>query len=215
MPIKILSQVPILILMTILAGCGPKYIESSLTPALKKHIIPDVGLIQFIERPQASGELRSGTVAPEATVIVTNQFYDNLVARHVPVVRWEGNPSLSSEGKSESLSDIQRAQEIGKLLKTTTVLFGFVSTFVERNGSAIGIQSPASVGFTVELIHTEDGHLLWKGSYHETQQTLFADISAWRLFFRRHGRWLTAPELSEDGIEQLMDVSPWSKTRPG
>jgi hypothetical protein len=197
----------------VLIGCGPKYIDSSLPPQFKKHSIQEVGLLPFIVKPQKGGELRSGTVAPGATAIITDQFYQNLVARHVPVVRWEENESLSSESQMDSLSDVERAQRIGKLLKTSTVLFGFVSTFVEREGSAIGIQRPAAVGFSVQLIHTEDGHLLWQGGYHETQKNLFEDISAYRLFFKRHGQWLTATELSEDGIEQLMAVSPWANLK--
>jgi len=195
----------------VLIGCGPKYIDSSLSSEFKKHSIQEVGLVPFIVKPETSGELRSGSVAPGATALITDQFYRKLFARHVPVVRWEGNESLNQN--TETLSDVQRAQRIGKILKTSTVLFGFVSTFVEREGSAIGIQRPAGVGFSVQLIHTEDGHLLWSGGYHETQKSLFEDIGAYRLFFKRHGRWLTASELSEDGIEQLMAVSPWANLK--
>jgi hypothetical protein len=211
MPMKRPHVFPFLMLVFVLIGCGPKYIDSSLPPQFKKHSIQEVGLLPFIVKPQKGGELRSGTVAPGATAIITDQFYQNLVARHVPVVRWEGNESLDSN--TDALSDVERAQRIGRILKTSTVLFGYVSTFAEREGSAIGIQKPASVGFSAELIHTEDGHLLWKGGYHETQKNLFEDISAYRLFFKRHGRWLTASELSEDGIEQLMAVSPWAKLK--
>ena len=56
----------------------------------------------------------------------------------------------------KQISGLQRAQQIGKILKTPTVLFGSVTTFIEREGSALGIRKPASIGFTVQLIHAED-----------------------------------------------------------
>jgi hypothetical protein len=206
--------VPLILLVTIvLAGCGSKYIQSSLPAELDKHSVKEVGLIPFVVKAQTSGELRSGTVAEGATKIITDQFYNNLIERHVTVVRWEEQEAPPSGGETAPITDMQRAQQIGELLKTSTVLFGSVTTFVEREGSALGIRKPASVGFTVQLIHAEDGHILWKASYYETQKSLMEDIAAFRLFFKRHGRWLTAAELSEDGIERLLEVSPWANMK--
>jgi hypothetical protein len=202
-----------LLLWAMLTGCGPKYIESSLPHELEKHSVQEVGLIPFIVEPQTTGELRSGTVGEDAAKIITEQFDRALAARHVTVIRWEGPEPVPSGVEAEPLTELQRAKEIGKRLNASTVLLGTVTTFVEREGSALGIRKPASVGFTVKLIHAEDGHLLWKAGYHETQKSLMEDISASPLFFRRGSRWLTAAELSKDGIEQLMAVSPWAKMK--
>jgi hypothetical protein len=212
MPIKRTGFV-LLLIWAAMAGCGPKYIESSLPHELEKHSVQEVGLIPFIVEPKTTGELRSGTVGEGASQIITDQFYRMLTARRVTVIRWEGPEPVPSGGETEPLSDLQRAKQIGKRLNTSTVLLGSVTTFVEREGSALGIQRPASVGFTVQLIHAEDGHLLWKAGYHETQKSLMEDVSAFRLFFRRGSRWLTATELSEDGVERLMAVSPWAKMK--
>jgi hypothetical protein len=202
-----------LLLWAALTGCGPKFIESSSPVELEKHSVQEVGLVPFIVEPQTTGELRSGTIGDDAAKIITDQFYRKLLARHVTVIRWEGPEPAPSGGETEPLSELQRAKQIGKLLNTSTVLLGTVTTFVEREGSALGIRKPASVGFTVQLIHAEDGHLLWKAGYHETQKSLMEDVSAFRLFFRRGSRWLTAAELSEDGVERLMAVSPWAKMK--
>jgi hypothetical protein len=210
MPLTKIRDLLALLMTIALVGCGSKYIQSSLPAELEKHSVEEVGLIPFIVKAQRSGELRSGTVAENATKIITDQFYHNLIERHVTVVRWEEQETLPSGSDIEPISDIRRAQQIGKILKTSTVLFGSVTTYVEREGTALGIRKPASVGFTVQLIHAEDGHLLWKASYYETQKSLMEDITAFRLFFKRHGRWLTAAELSEDGIERLLEVSPWA-----
>ncbi|MBI3811074.1 MAG: hypothetical protein HY283_02550 [Nitrospirae bacterium] len=202
-----------LLLWAALTGCGPKYIESSLPAELEKHSIQEVGLVPFIVDPPTTGELRSGAVGDDAAKIITDQFYRKLTERHVTVIRWEGPEPASSDGNIKPLSDMQRAEEIGKQLKASMVLLGTVTTFVEREGSALGIRKPASVGFTVQLIHAEDGHLLWKAGYHETQKALLEDISVFRLFFRRGSRWFTTAELSEDGVEQLMAASPWAKMK--
>ena len=208
-----LKTTTLLLAWVALAGCGPKYIESSLPHELETHSIQVVGLVPFVVQPQTTGELRSGTVGEDASHIITDQFYRQLTGRHVTVIRWEGPEPAPSEEEPGPLSDLQRARQIGKLLNTSTVLLGSVTTFVEREGSALGIRKPASVGFTVQLIHAEDGHLLWKAGYHETQKSLMEDLSAFRLFFRRGSRWLTAAELSEDGIERLLSVSPWAKMK--
>jgi len=212
MPINITAFV-FLLLWVSLTGCGPKYIENSLPHELEKHSIKEVGLIPFIVEPQTTGELRSGAAGEEAAKILTYQFYRKLTERHVTVIRWEGPEPAPSGGGTEPPSDLQRAKEIGKQLNASNVLLGTVTTFVEREGTAVGIRKPASVGFTVKLIHAEDGHLLWQAAYHETQKSLAEDVSAFRLFFRRGSRWLTAAELSEDGVEQLMAVSPWAKKK--
>ena len=212
MPIKRTGFI-LLLIWVAGAGCGLKYIESSLPDELEKHSIQEIGLMPFVVEPRTTGEIRSGTVGEGATGIITDQFYHKLIEHHLTVIRWEGPENAPSGGEAEPLSDLQRAQQIGKLLNTPTVLFGSVTTFIEREGSAIGIRKPASVGFTVQLIHAEDGHLLWKARYHETQQSLMEDITAFRIFFKRKGRWLTAAELSEDGVDRLLAVSPWAKMR--
>jgi len=197
-----------------LFGCGPKYIQSSLPAEVEKHSVQDVGLIPLIVEPSKTGEIRSGVVEDDGARIITEQFYNNLLKRNVNVVRWTGQAPLPLAGETAPVSDLQRAEQIGKILKTSTVLFGTVSTYMERDGTAYAISRPASVGITVQLIHAEDGHLLWQASYNETQKSLFADISAYRLFFRRGSRWLTASELSEDAVEQLMEASPWVQRKP-
>jgi hypothetical protein len=210
MPIK---RTVFIFLLAGLVGCGPKYIQSSLPSELEKHSVQDVGLIPFIVEPSKTGEIRSGKVEDDGAQIITDQFYRKLIERHVNVIRWEGQVPLPPSREAAPLTDVQRAEQIGKILKTSTVLFGTVSTFMERDGTAYAISRPASVGITVQLIHAEDGHLLWEASYNETQKSLFADISAYRLFFRRGSRWLTASELSEDAIDQLMAASPWAQRK--
>jgi len=204
----------LLFLFVGLFGCGPKYIQSSLPAEVEKHSVQDVGFIPLFVEPSKTGEIRSGRVEDDGAQIITEQFYNKLIERHVNVVRWTGQVPLPPSTDTAPVSDLQRAEQIGKVLKTSTVLFGTVSTYMERDGTAYAISRPASVGITVQLIHAEDGHLLWKASYNETQKSLFADISAYRLFFRRGSRWLTASELSEDAVEQLMEASPWAQRKP-
>ncbi|HTN43330.1 MAG TPA: hypothetical protein VMN77_05980 [Nitrospiria bacterium] len=200
------------VLLVGLVGCGPKYIQSSLPHELEKHSVQDVGLIPFVVEPSTTGEIRSGKVEDDGAQIITDQFYRKLIELHVKVVRWEGQQPLPS-GDGTPLSDLQRAEQIGKILKTSTVLFGSVTAYTERDGTAYSISRPASVGVKVQLIHAEDGHLLWKASYNETQKSLFEDISAYSLFFKRGWRWLTASELSEDAVEQLIAASPWTQRK--
>lgn len=206
-------QIIFLFVLAGLIGCGPKYIESTMVHDIEKYSVHLIAFIPLLDPPAAPGQIRSTTIAEGATQIVTDQLYHRLLEHQLIVSRWQGDEAQPFGIENGSLSDVQQAQQIGRLLKTPAVLFGTVDAFAEREGSAMGIRKPASIGFTVQLIHTEDGRLLWKASYHETQKSLLEDITTLPLFFKRKGRWLTAAELSDDGVDEILSVSPWAKTK--
>lgn len=84
------------------------------------------------------------------------------------------------------------------------VMVGILENYIERVGNARGIERPASVSFRLYLMHAATGSVVFEGSFNERQQALSENILEASTFFKRGARWLTAGELSRDGISDLL-----------
>lgn len=88
------------------------------------------------------------------------------------------------------------------------VVVGILENYIEREGSAGGVERPASVGFSLYLLHASTGAVVFEGSFSETQQPLSENILSAVVFFKRGARWLTAGELSRQGIIDILAEIP-------
>ncbi len=95
-------------------------------------------------------------------------------------------------------------QALGQELGVEGVLYGKLFRFEERIGGPYGVERPASVTFTLYLIRTSDGAVLWRYAFSETQQPLTENLFKARLYRKTGMRWLTAEELARIGIEQAL-----------
>jgi hypothetical protein len=82
---------------------------------------------------------------------------------------------------------------------------GYVSMYQERVGSRLGANPAASVGFEVKVV-AADGQVLWVGNYYERQRPLTEDVIG---FVQRLGMFVTAEELAEYGVDELMKEFPF------
>ena len=122
--------------------------------------------------------------------------------------------NLSANLKTTGLVDINKSYEIlrkyesydnnfAKFSEQTgadLVLTGFITSYAERVGGELGIESPASVSFLTRLYDAKTGELLWQYFYTEQQSPLFENIAEVGKFFKRKGKWVSVWELSEEGI---------------
>jgi hypothetical protein len=88
------------------------------------------------------------------------------------------------------------------------VMIGILERYIEREGSAGGVERPASVGFSLYVLHAPTGSVVFEGSFEETQQSLSESPLKAGLFFKRGARWLTAGELSREGITDILADIP-------
>jgi hypothetical protein len=197
-------------------GCGPKYITTHQTPGVEKQLIEQIAVLPIAKDParDRNGEvLRTGKVEEGGPLIITALLYEKLRAYKglTLLSRIEVDKTVDRiAAEQPDLSLTEQARKIGEELKVSAVLAGHVYAFIEREGGAYGIRRPASVGFELLLINVKEGQVLWKGSYYETQQSLFSDISTFSLFMKRKGRWQTATELADYGMEEVLAASPWA-----
>ncbi len=153
------------------------------------------------------GELRPAILTKEK--ILTMAFYNDLV----PKVNGVDFILLDSAAKEyenivntkPELPYNQVALKIAEKFNTDAVITGNISRFIKREGSELGVESPASVSFTVEVLDTKSGVVIWRDTYSETQQPLLGNIYDLDKFIERGGKWVTAQELAREGVSDVVD----------
>ncbi len=93
------------------------------------------------------------------------------------------------------------AIDTGRILDADSVMVGTISQYSDRSGSEWGVESPSTVSFSIQLLSTKDGRVLWETYYTETQQPLFDNILEIKKFFKRGGKWVTVDELAKEGAK--------------
>jgi hypothetical protein len=111
---------------------------------------------------------------------------------------------------ADSLTISQREvlQRVGSELGTEGVVAGYVYRFRERKGVSYTVEQPASVTFDIHLLRVSDGALVWRGSFDKTQSSLMENLLQIASFFRGKGKWVTAEELTGEGVEQVLKTFP-------
>jgi hypothetical protein len=109
---------------------------------------------------------------------------------------------------------LQLMKTLGALMKAEYVLWGDVFRYQERIGTAYGVQKPASVAFDLHLMRVEDGKLVWKTHWDQTQKPLSENILEFNRFVKRNMRWVSAEELSLQGLKEMLKDFPSAESLP-
>jgi hypothetical protein len=113
---------------------------------------------------------------------------------------------VSSDSLKTPLRQVLR--DVGNELGAEGVVAGYLYRFRERKGVAYTVEQPASVAFEIHLLRVSDGALIWRGTFDKTQSSLMEDLFQFSSFYRGKGRWVTAEELTEEGLEQILKTFP-------
>lgn len=98
--------------------------------------------------------------------------------------------------------------EAGRALNASAVLDGYVYRYLDRKGTALGVEAPASVAFGMHLVDSETGKILWSGHFDETQQSLSENLLQFETFVQRGGGWVTAEEMAAAAVAALVKEFP-------
>ena len=101
-------------------------------------------------------------------------------------------------------AQVNRVRRLGELVYADAVFSARIVRFRERVGEEWGARSPASVAFVVDLWDAKRGDIVWSGQFDETQKPLSENIFALGEFTQRGGRWLTAEELTHEGVKKAV-----------
>lgn len=186
-------------------------------------VLRKVAVLPFlIIRPETAGQrmvkglwgesfFRGGDISSRAGSEVTTIFYRQLVERR----RCEAIPLDRTAALRErvGLNDFRRdplggAAQIGRQLNVYAVVIGGVYRFEQRQGSAWGVEKPASVAFDAHLIRVEGKRVLWSGRFDETQRSLSEDLLKTSTFLKGGGRWVTVQKLTAIGVKSVLRTFP-------
>jgi len=154
----------------------------------------------------------TGEVEAGAAGFLTEQSID-LLKRHTDYqivrerLRGSSLTALYSANQT-TLAAKQLLADKGHEKDTDVVLVGFVYRFRERVGKGYGAESPASVAFDIHLIRVADKRTIWSAHFNETQESLGDNLFRLGSFLSRGGRWLTAEELANSGLEEIFKKFP-------
>ncbi|MDD5722374.1 MAG: hypothetical protein PHY29_01395 [Syntrophales bacterium] len=113
---------------------------------------------------------------------------------------------VSTNSLGETPLDILK--KVGKEIGADGIIAGHLFCYRERKGFDYSAEKPASVAFCVHLIRTQDGVSVWKGVFDKTQSSLMENILDILPFIRGGGKWMTAEELSRDGMREILKDFP-------
>lgn len=157
-----------------------------------------------------------GTVYPacelpqNAEMVVQDVFVEEFSAhKQWTVIPMDRVSAVYNRISSQDLKDTpaEELSKVGKELEADGVVIGYVSCFRERKGYALSAERPASVTFGVYLVRVSDGAMVWGKIFDKTQQSLMENLFQASTFFKRP-KWLTARELAEEGVEEILKSYP-------
>lgn len=213
----------ILCLLTLFLGCH--YRQDPGIPAQEGKVVFDriavVPFQQIFPEETGSGGVRCpvcGSVftamkaagRPEA--VVEDRFLEQLEKRKpkFSIIAGERAAGVYRQISTSSLKAplMQVLCDVGRELGAEGVVTGYVYRFRERKGEAYSVEQPASVTFEIHLTRVEDGALIWRGAFDRTQSSLMENLFQVLSFYREKGRWVTAEELADEGLEQILKTFP-------
>ena len=154
----------------------------------------------------------TGKVERDAAGYLTHQTIDLLRRRTDYEILPDrlGDDLLTTlySGRQSTAAAKQLLADKGHNKDADAVLVGFVYRFRQRVGKKYGAESPPSVAFDLHLIRVADSRNIWSAHFNETQESLGDNLFRLGSFFSRGGRWLTAEELADSGLEEIIEKFP-------
>ncbi len=106
---------------------------------------------------------------------------------------------------------MEMIKKIGKELKCNAILTTSITRFHQREGGEFGADSPASAAFTMTLTRVNDGKVLWRGNFDETQESLLSNLLSFGKAQSRGFKWITVEDLVRQGIHERLSTCPYLK----
>lgn len=128
-----------------------------------------------------------------------------------PKVRLINSAQLTASVSEVSGGISGTIKALGEKVNCDGVLTTTVRRYVQRDGTELAVDTPASADFQMVLRHAPTGAMLWSADFRETQEPLLSNIFSYSKAQKRGFTWITAEELLEQGLQQRLDECPYLK----
>jgi len=193
-----------------MSSCGPKQVlptDEQRTEARKR--VPCVIVLPVETKVNAEDSI---TYESAAVLEDGARFMDSVLAEELNGrnnVRLLSNRQLTSLIPQKEESQLSLIKNIGSVLKCDAVLQTTLRTYKQRVGGSYGAETPASASFSMKLISTRDGRVLWTSMFKETQQAFFGNIMSFNQAESRGFKWITVEELLRQGTSEKIAECPY------
>ena len=207
----------------LLSGCfSPKGMETATQDeeAIVLHkvaVIPFQSLIsedpsvKFVRCP-VSGIMFSTCPCQDNPEVIIEEILVKRLTAHRQVVLIPGDKVRGTYRRVRANSFKATPREIfgqvGRELNADGVLAGYIYRYRERKGNNYSVKQPASVAFGIHLFRVSDGNFVWRGIFDKTQGSLLENILDVSSFLKGGGKWVTARQLSEAGVDKILKTFP-------
>ena len=148
---------------------------------------------RFVNDPQA------GAMPDDLGVYVAERLTTELAALGAHVVP-ENTVQQESPVAGAALYDIKLAVRVGRAVGAEAVAFGAVHRFVQREGTALSVERPASVQYQAMVVDVASGIVIGNFVFDYTQQPLASDLTALPDFIQGGGKWRTREEILDRSL---------------
>lgn len=101
------------------------------------------------------------------------------------------------------------ARKLGEALGADYIFLGNVWRFRDRNVSADGGPTGASVAFNIVFMDVKTGQKIWKETFDKTQRTLTDNLFAVKDSVKPGFRWIPANDLARMGVKEAFKRFPY------
>lgn len=189
----------------LMEGCAifrsPSSVISQTRSGLQAYTIQKIAILPF----------QSERSDPDVGDRIADIFYLQFLAygRHEIALKSDVSTAQTRvESKLKEAGKREVAVEVGKSLGVDAVLVGEVLRYIDRHGTNLSADRPASVAFVSQLINIKDGETLWQAKFDETQVPLSENLLSLRRFLKAKGAWLTSDELARLGVQETLMTFP-------
>lgn len=208
--IRRMSVVLALGLLCLVSACGK---DMAVAPAP----LPDVTIgVVGVSQPMGTTDLLAGFI-PENRVLASSDavlaFNNNLMQmlkkqtqRVYTFVPQAGGVNPSQKREAGRNGALAQWAEIGRKMKVDLLIVPQILDWRERAGSEAGVTTAAAVNVDFFLIdvRTGNGTLISRSNFREQQVGLSDNLMNFNTFIKRGGKWITASELAQEGMEKMI-----------
>jgi hypothetical protein len=191
----------IVLALSLLAGCsfGSGNLQSKHSSDLESRRIRRIAVLP----PETSTAAKQASSQEDASEMLARQIYSAMASLPNWQIVAETEVQQVEQMKPATTGAV-RLRQVGEMVFADAVMVGRVQRFRQRVGDDWGVKSPASVAFVLDLIDVRRGDVIWSAQFDETQKALSENIFALGDISQRGVRWLSAEQLTLDGVKKAV-----------
>ncbi len=201
---------PAVITLFCLSGCGDIVLfDRTLQPPPKKVAVSCIAVLPTESRIDFDHTLsyKAAHSLEQGTVIMDSLLREELAGREK--IRFAAGDLLDDTAMDARILPAEKARLAAAKLNCNLVLQVTLSRFQSRIGTNYSAQRPAGAAFDYRLIEAENGHVLCRGEFDETQTSILENLFTLTKASNRGFRWISGEQLLREGLREKLGECPY------